>query len=399
MSKRNRRQKGGGGAVRDAPEKRGIVLQCGADMWHQLCCDGYKPLMACPEVQICINVYADLVASMPIHLMQNTEKGEKRIKNGLSRRLDIEPNRYMVRQTFIRNLVRVMLSTGNQITVPVYGPDGMLTELVPLPPSRVSLMQEGGGYVVRYGDMVLYPDEVLHFIDNSDPEQPWRGMGREADLRDVVKSIRQTAATKQALSENPAPSLIVKVDAFRDELRTVEGRREIADRYLSDMQAGRPLLVQAEMFDVQQVTPLSIVDLAIPQTMELDKKSVAAIFGVPAFLVGVGEFKADEYDWFVNTRVKALAQAIEQELTRKLLYSPDLYFRFNQRSLLNYDTTKVVAVVREMVDRIAMDRNEARDWLGMDYREDMEELLALENYIPATMLKDQKKLTGGGENE
>ena len=53
---------------------------------------------------------------------------------------------------------------------------------------------------------------------------------------------------------------------------------------------------------------------------------------------------------------------------------------------------------KELVDRMAMRRNEWRDWLGLSPDEDMEELLALENYIPADRLGDQKKLKGEGDN-
>ena len=89
----------------------------------------------------------------------------------------------------------------------------------------------------------------------------------------------------------------------------------------------------------------------------------------------------------------------EQELTEKLLYSPELYWRFNYRSLLNYDIGELVNAGKEMVDRMALRRNEWRDWLGFAPDPDMDELLALENYIPADRLGDQGKLVGGGESD
>lgn len=52
-----------------------------------------------------------------------------------------------------------------------------------------------------------------------------------------------------------------------------------------------------------------------------------------------------------------------------------------------------------MVDRMALRRNEWRDWLGFAPDPDMDELLALENYIPADRLGDQGKLVGGGESD
>ena len=94
---------------RDAPEKR-TAAGCSAialtnpDAWKILCGEGYKPIMQCPEVQICINVYADLISSMTLRLMENTDRGDLRIKNELSYLLDIEPNKYMTHMTFLQKV-------------------------------------------------------------------------------------------------------------------------------------------------------------------------------------------------------------------------------------------------------------------------------------------------------
>ena len=158
-------------------------------------------------------------------------------------------------------------------------------------------------------------------------------------------------------------------------------------------------MIPAEAFSVETVKPLSITDLAIKDNLELDKRSVAAMFGVPPFLVGVGTYNEDEYNNFVNTKIMGKAQIIQQELTRKLLISRDWYFKFNPRSLYNYKLAELVQAGQAMVQALAMTRNEWRDWMTLDPREDMEEIIALENYIPADMLGNQKKLiqTGGDE--
>lgn len=374
-----------------------MAFLCSPDAWRVLCGDGYKPINQCAEVRMCINVYADMVANMTIMLMQNTEKGDVRIRNGLSRRIDIEPAKHMTHQTWMSNIVRVMLMEGNQITT-IHHKDGMLEELRPAKPSAVSLKQEGDGYTVHIGGVPFSPDEVLHFPVCPDPECPWIGKGYHVELKDVVKCIRQANATKAALMESPAPSLLIRVDGFDEDMRTPEGRQKMAEQYLTASENGKPWFYPADAFEVTQVKPLTLNDLAIKTNLELDKRTVAAMFGVPPFLVGVGTFNAEEYDWFVSTKVMSIARIIEQELTRKLLYAPDMYFRFNKRSLLNYNIEKVINVAGEMVDRIALGRNEMREWLDFAPRADMEELLALENYIPATMLAEQKKLKGGEEH-
>jgi len=372
---------------------------CSVDAYNVLTTGEYTRLSDCPEVRMCAHVYADLISSMTLYLMQNTAQGDIRVKNELSRKLDIEPNRLMGRKAFMYNLVWTLLlpGNGNQVTYPQYV-DGYLDNLKPLKPSGVSFVDTADGYLIRCGGQAFNPDEVLHFVINPDPERPWVGTGFRAVLKDVLKGIRQAGKTKQSLMESPAPSIVVKVDGLIDEFASVEGRTKLSKQYLDSSENGRPWFIPADAFDVVQVKPLTMNDLAIAKNMEIDKRVVAGIFGVPPFLVGVGDFNKDEFNNFISARLMPKAQSIEQELTRKLLYSPDLYWRFNPRSLFAYSLADIIEAGSAMVDRMAMRRNEWRDWVGMAPDADMEELLALENYVPASMLGQQKKLTGGGGN-
>ena len=192
------------------------------------------------------------------------------------------------------------------------------------------------------------------------------------------------------------PSLIVKVDGINEEMKTWEGRQAILQSYVESGQAGEPWLLPAEQFDVQEVRPLTLSDLALADFVELDKKTVATLLGVPPFVLGVGEFKRDAWNSFVSTTIMPLAQNIQQELTRKLLYSPDYYFRFNSRSLMNYDLSDLASVGDEQYVRGIMTGNEVRDWLGLQPLEGLDQLVILENYIPAGMIGDQKKLVQNG---
>ena len=370
-----------------------------ANNWDLLINDGgYRPVMDCPEVQMCIGIYADLISSMTIHLMASGDKGDTRIKNELSRKLDISPARDMTRTTFIQHLVRTLMATGNQVTLPVY--DGeLLSDLVPISPTACTFAPDGrGSYTARISGKVFRPEEILHFVLNPDKDEPWRGTGYKKAIQDAVKGLRQSDATRKALMESPTPSIIVKVDGLSEDFSNAEGRAKLRRQFLDTSEAGEPWFIPAEAFDVKEVRPMSLNDLAIAKNMELDKRAIAAVFGVPPFLVGIGDFNVEEYRLFVGTRVMTLAKIIEQELTKKLLYSSDLYWKFSTRSLYSYSLTEMINAGAALVDHMAMRRNEWRDWLGMSPDKDMDELLALENYIPSSRLGDQKKLEGGDDD-
>lgn len=375
---------------------------CGQDAYDTLACNGYTKLSHNPEIVAGVETIAKLVGSMTIHLMENTEDGDKRIKNELSRKLDISPNKNMIRSTFIQWIVKTMYLDGNGNAI-VYPETkrGLLNDLKPVPASMVSFIPQGvWDYTVLINGAEYDPDQVLHFALSPDGEYPWKGEGLKVVLKDVVDNLKQAAKTEKGfMSSKWKPSLIIKVDADNEEFSTPEGRSKILKNYVDTAEAGEPWLLPGEQFQVEQVKPLSLSDLALADMVELDKKTVASILRIPPFVLGVGEFKKEAWNNFIDTTIMPLAQMIQQVLTKCLLIKPEWYFKFNPRSLYNYSLTEVISAGGEMVDRMAMRRNEWRDWAGLPPDAEMTELLALENYIPANRLGDQGKLVQNGGEE
>lgn len=395
MSKR--KHKSAPKARAEPAQKRSGAFLCSPDAFDTLTCQGYTSLSKNPEICTAVDAIARLVASMTIHLMENTPGGDVRVRNELSRKIDIEPNRYMNRYAFIHWIVKTMIlgGDGNAVVYPrTYR--GYLQDLIPVSPSAVSFRADGWGYRIVIGGVEYDPGNLLHFALNPDESYPWKGAGYRVALRDVAKSLRQAEATKAGFMESKwKPSIIVKVDALTDEFSSPDGRKRLLDDYISTNTAGEPWLIPAESFSVEQVKPLSLADLALPEIVQLDKRTAASIVGVPPFVLGVGEFNRDAWNNFISTKVMTIAQIIQQELTRKLLYKPEWYFRLNPRSLYSYDLKDLASIADDQYVRGIMTGNEVRDWLSMPPKDGLDDLIILENYIPRGMIGDQAKLNGG----
>ena len=382
-----KREDSGGG---NSTPSSAVVWLSSPDAYNLFCVQGYTPLDHCPEI----------LSSATIHLMANTDDGDERIINELSRKIDIDPMPNMTRQTWMSAIVMNMLlyGHGNAIVIP-HTKQGYLTYLEPIAASRVQLLPVGSSYfdyeVWIDGYKTYKPENVLHFVFNPDQTYLWKGKGFEIPLKELANSLKQASNTEKAfMTSEYKPSVIVKVDGMTEEFASPEGRQNLINEYLKPQAPGAPWIIPADQFSVEQIRPLTLADLAISDTVQLDKKTVASILGVPPFVLGVGAYTQDEWNYFIQTTIMSLAKSIAAEMTKKLILSPQWYLRFNVRSLMDWDIRKLYEVYGGMSDKGLVTGNEVRDQLGLSPKEGLNELRILENYLPIDRLGDQKKLVG-----
>ena len=141
------KKKRSGGKTRAEPAKKAASFLCAPASYEILCGAGYTKLSQTPEIVAAVNKIADLISGMTIHLMGNTDNGDTRIRNELAKKIDISPNRYTTRKTFLAAVVRTLLleGDGNAVVLPKTE-RGYLEDLIPVPSDMVSFVPDGEGY-------------------------------------------------------------------------------------------------------------------------------------------------------------------------------------------------------------------------------------------------------------
>jgi HK97 family phage portal protein len=380
---------------REKLKTRPVSVVTANDFKAALFSDGYTSIDRNPEVNLCINIISNLVASMTIFLMENTENGDKRVKNALSNKIDRNPNNLTGRYNFIDSIIRELILTGNAIVL--IENEGMsregiplLKNLIPIPQNLVIYQGNQVEYEIFINNKKVDKDNVLHFKIGTTTEKSWLGNSFNDILNGLVENLTQAQKTKVHFYKNPKPSLLLKIDGNVEGMDKKEGRTKIAQKYLETTERGEPYVIPADMLELTTITPQTLKDLAINEGISVDRSFLAKILGIPTFLIGVGEFNEVEYNNFISTTILKFAKILEQELTEKLLYAENLYFKFNIRSLMAYNASEMRSTAESLIKLGIGNGDEARIALGYEAI-GLTDINILENFIPIKGEKIVKK--------
>lgn len=394
----------------DDKNNTGIFMLDDDEFWKS-CKTDYIRFDRHPDVKMCVKKIADLISSMTIFFMQNTELGDIRVKNSFSRILDIEPNRYMTRRTLMYKAAEEMLLTGNSVLLPKYttnhsnnfAVEELLEELKPVSADSVSYKPlDDGGYTASIKGVPFTDDEIVHFVHNPSPDEPWRGEGLKVYLKDILANLADAQKIKgDYYKKHYKPNIVFTFNADSAEFADgEEGKQKIYEKWIK-VKPGEPYIIPAHIADFKHFPPLSLKDIAINENVELDKKAIAKLFGIPLFMIGLAPFNKVEYNNFIDTTITPIVKGMEQELTRKLVWSESFYIKFNLESLKSFDLEQRISMMYTGKKLGVYNANEIRIQAGYEPvdKPEMNEYSILENFIPTDKIGEQKKLNGGdGDN-
>ena len=369
-------------------------------------CNSYTPLLKNDAVYSCINYIAKLVASLSIKQYEYMETGGKvSIYDGITRKLNDTPNEKQTRYAFIYELVSTILADGVAYAIMI--PQTVTVEgEKKLGIGEIILVDgvgfDGENYIVD--NQIIEPKDIMVF------ESSTIDVTMGSLLKSILNNLKLADETKSVFYGGAyMPNLIFKMnsesDIWSEEERTFndEGApiitqpivQKIIDRFFKPKK-GDPMLIPDQLFDVEQVKPLSLKDIAINESVQLDKKRISSIFGVSAYVVGEGTFNKDEFQHDVITTITPLCVMIEKEITRKILKSPMRAFSFNVDSLLRGNVAERTALYTSLTNASAIKTNEIREREGLDWIEGGDEIIVVGGGVAETVATISDK--GGGKN-
>ena len=295
-------------------------------------------------VYACVRVIAETVASLPLHLFQETEAGsEKATKHHLYRLLHDEPNPEMTSFVFRETLLSHILLWGNAYCQIIRNGRGQITELYPLLPDRMSVDRDSQGsltyaYTTTEGKTVkIHPVNILHI-----PGMGFDGIVGYSPVAMERNAIGLGMAAEEYgsrfFSNGATPSGVLTHPNTVKNPATL--RQSWNAAYGGNANSGRVAILE-EGLKFERIS-LPNNEAQFLETRKFQVSEICRIFRVPPHLVGdlehatFSNIEHQSISFGVHT-IRPWLVRIEQSMNRALLSDSEkgrLYVRFNMDGLL-----------------------------------------------------------------
>lgn len=327
-------------------------------------------------VATCVNFIADSVSSVPFVLKERDKKGIVQDIDHVSVQRLNNPNSYQDGVTLRKVTTMHSLLCGNSLWFPnpeyaVPGMDkisGPVKEIEAFDPDDFDVISYNKrsidhyevkkeiwkNFPKRYPKRVFKADELIHFIDNPDPTQPYWGIGRiQASYRSIDISSKIQTWWIETLKNGCRKDAILK---FKKDLGDNQFRR-IKSQVMSQLQGlknGGGVMVIGREHEVEFLNQ-SPKEMDFSTAEKDGSRKIMSIFRVPAPLLNEAEHstynnQAEARKAFWLDNVLMICNSIASVLNK--FYLPKFKDLAGRDVWLTYDFSKVDALIRQYLDLI-----------------------------------------------
>lgn len=351
-------------------------------------------------VYTCINTLASTLSRMPLNIY--SDEGEGRTVDKEDYRYPIlhyQPNSWTSQQTFFSTLEYWRNIRGNSFARIYRDKSGKVVSLVIIPPSNVIHyeVQNGELYYAVINDKneteIVSASEILHFKGLS-RDGIW-GMNPIEALRQHLSSSYQGLQTIDSFYKNHAmvPKALKSTISGANQKAMIEALEEFNRKYAGATKAGA-LATLPPNTDVVDMG-MNIVDVDFINTLKFNATQIAALYGVPAHMVGILEqtkFASVEVTLldFKASTLAAIGRMYRQELESKLLTTSERIagksIEFNWNALVEVDSVSRINNLKTLQGMGVVTANDVAKLEGFATYEGGDVHIVPGNYVPVDQL-------------
>lgn len=315
----------------------------------------------------CLRVIAETVASLPLHVLERTPGGGKRIARELPlyRQLHSQPNGWQTSFEWREQACFHIGLWGDAFSELKAG------QIVPLHPSRVKVERIENGRI-RYkfredkGTETIYSNEqILQIRGPSD--DGINGMSIVEECKDAIALARACELHgARFFAAGARPGFVLSTDgSLNAEAR--ESLRSQWDRRHGGVSNAHTTAVLTGGLKPYEIPQSSNSDAQFLELRRYQLEEIARLFRCPGWLLGVGSSSPQSEMEFVTHTILPWLRRFESAFMRDLIEDDDRYLiEFDVRGLLRGDSSSRSAYYRAMWDIGVLNTDDIRELENMD---------------------------------
>lgn len=315
----------------------------------------------------CLRVIAETVASLPLHVLERTPGGGKRIVRELPlyRQLHSQPNAWQTSFEWREQAVFHIGLWGDAFSELKAG------QIVPLHPSRMKVERIENGKI-RYkfredkGTETIYSNEqILQIRGPSD--DGINGMSIVEECKDAIALARACELHgARFFAAGARPGFVLSTDGnLNAEAR--ESLRSQWDRRHGGVGNSHNTAVLTGGLKPYEIPQSSNSDAQFLELRRYQLEEIARLFRCPGWLLGVGSSSPQSEMEFVTHTILPWLRRFESAFMRDLIEDDDRYLiEFDVRGLLRGDSSSRSAYYRAMWDIGVLNTDDIRELENMD---------------------------------
>ena len=321
----------------------------------------------------CLRILAETVAGLPLHLLERTPGGGKRLARELPlyRKLHSQPNAWQTSFEWREQMVMHVGLWGDAQSELVPGQSGAIDQIVPLHPSRMKTETLENGrlrytYREAKGSQTIYTDEqILHVRGPSDDGV--HGISVVEECRDAIALARACEIHgARFFGAGARPGFILSTD---NQLNA-DARRELAENWNRKHRGSynaHETAVLTGGLKPYEVPYASNTDSQYLELREYQLREIARLFRIPGYLLGIEPGTPQAEIQFVTHTIMPWLRRLESAFMRDLIVDDERYLvEFDVRGLLRGDAASRSAYYRAMWDIGVVSTNDIRASENLD---------------------------------